>query len=508
MQIHLSLQLKQLSVETTNSSPFRSILDNQISSFKECLSTTTYLPSFDHSLPYKDFSLGEHGRVLGSLFAHESLKNLEIELPDRPLPTFGHQEIDQRFNTDYTPIFASHEKETFQTLLYQTRGERALKEGLLDLALHDFDKVIEFNPTAPIPYLERGATYFELGDYNNSLQDYHHYTSQTQLSSFSTTPDFFLGFSKGIRRGIYDSGEGMFLFLSEFVKHPVNTGQQMWDAFCLLSDLAHNKEWEILGEILVPEMFQLVKEWDDLPSQERGELVGYAFGKHGSDILIPGTVAKAISSGIKCSQELGAVWRTMQNASKGFMIECLADCENTAQFAFATQSNKSIIALGEDLGFSYKDMSLLKEAGSLEKTVENSSTYIFSNWRLRKSYEKFANAQNFLKDYSKQYLPEEKIRELIKSTGIKTFPKPKGIPESFRVKISKSGAGMIYVHPENPNTYVRVMPGKPHSPNPCQQKPYVAWQKHGKSLDRFGNIVDSSALEAHIPIEKFIYHGN
>ena len=49
------------------------------------------------------------------------------------------------------------------------------------------------------------------------------------------------------------------------------------------------------------------------------------------------------------------------------------------------------------------------------------------------------------------------------------------------------------------------MPGKPHSQNPSQQKPYVNHRINGKSLDKFGNFVPNKSAEAHIPIEEFVY---
>ncbi|NGX37473.1 MAG: hypothetical protein K1000chlam2_00629 [Chlamydiae bacterium] len=64
---------------------------------------------------------------------------------------------------------------------------------------------------------------------------------------------------------------------------------------------------------------------------------------------------------------------------------------------------------------------------------------------------------------------------------------------------------MIYIHPEHTHTSIRVMPGKPHSKYPHQQKPYVICRKNGKTLDKFGKIVNSTAPEAHIPIEEFIF---
>ena len=52
------------------------------------------------------------------------------------------------------------------------------------------------------------------------------------------------------------------------------------------------------------------------------------------------------------------------------------------------------------------------------------------------------------------------------------------------------------------------MPGKPYSPNPHQQKPYVIQRLHNKALDKFGNLVDPKSPEAHIPIDEFIYMEN
>ena len=109
-------------------------------------------------------------------------------------------------------------------------------------------------------------------------------------------------------------------------------------------------------------------------------------------------------------------------------------------------------------------------------------------------------------------MPESQARELIHQTGIRTFPRPQGIPENFRVKLSNEGAGMKYVHPTDEGTYIRVMPGKPHSPWPYQQKPYISYVKNGQYLDKNGNPFDrhgttlsKHATEAHIPYDEFVY---
>ena len=102
-------------------------------------------------------------------------------------------------------------------------------------------------------------------------------------------------------------------------------------------------------------------------------------------------------------------------------------------------------------------------------------------------------------------MPEAKARELIHQVGVSTFSRPAGIPKNFRVKISREGAGMKYVHPTDEGTYVRVMPGKPHSPHPYQQKPYISHLKNGNYLDKKGSIVSSQDPATHIPLNEFIY---
>ena len=49
------------------------------------------------------------------------------------------------------------------------------------------------------------------------------------------------------------------------------------------------------------------------------------------------------------------------------------------------------------------------------------------------------------------------------------------------------------------------MPGKPHSPLPHQQKPYVIQMKEGMAIDKFGKKVSPDSVEAHIPLEEFMY---
>jgi len=510
--------------ETATEAPaLKSAIDEQINSFKENLVKEEFLQP--NRTAHEALSIEENGRALGALFAHESLKNLQKEMSENLILSqeiqslgsqypslleknttldFGHPEIDRLFSTDYTPLFATPETD-FTSLSYQVRGEKALSYGYYDQAVHDFGKVIELGPTNPLPYLERGIAHFNLGQYDRSLEDYRQFSSQSQKTNPLSVSEFSLGFAKGLPTGVYESGEGMLLFLADFVTHPIYTAEQIVDSVNKLVNLARNDEWEMIAEALSPEMYQLVTEWETLPSDKRGELAGYALGKHGTDIFAPGGLVKLASKSVKGAQELATVWKNIQIAHKTLVLEAAAEIGNTTKIAEIVETGQRSVQLADGLGFTSSEMGQLKKAGRLEEVVNNTLEDILKNPKLSESYKLFERAEAFLEPHGKKFMSESQIRDLIHQTGIRTFPRPVGIPENFRVRLSDGGAGILYVHPEHTHTSIRVMPGKPHSPNLNQQNAYVIYMRNGKALDKHGNIVNKKSPEAHIPLEEFVY---
>ena len=264
----------------------------------------------------------------------------------------------------------------------------------------------------------------------------------------------------------------------------------------------------MLADILAPEVHQLVKDCESLPSETRGELAGYAFGKYGADIIIPGALAKAVSKGFKGAQELSLVYKGFQSAEQTLLLESVASLETAAKIGDALQAGQKTLILGEDLGFTAREMAHLKQAGTLESTVASTAESIANNPFMGESTKRFKYAKDFLDPHLGKYMAEGEAKTLIGQAGIPTFSRPAGIPENYMVTISGKGAGVKYVHPKNTHTYVRVMPGKPHSHFPYQQNSYVNHRVDGKSLDKFGNIVTNESIEAHIPVEEFVYRGN
>jgi hypothetical protein len=163
--------------------------------------------------------------------------------------------------------------------------------------------------------------------------------------------------------------------------------------------------------------------------------------------------------------------------------------------------------VGEELGLTTKEMAALKQSGELEQVIGKGRDFFAGKPKMQASYDLFKKAQETLESYVKKPMPEREARNLIHQNGISTFPKPVGIPDNYLVGITEKGAGMIYMHPKHGHTNIRVMPGKPHSPLPHQQTPYVKQMKNGKFLDKFGNVVHKDAPEAHIPVKEFKYRG-
>ncbi|MCX6987029.1 MAG: hypothetical protein NT065_02565 [Chlamydiae bacterium] len=71
------------------------------------------------------------------------------------------------------------------------------------------------------------------------------------------------------------------------------------------------------------------------------------------------------------------------------------------------------------------------------------------------------------------------------------------------MKATCTSSAIEYVHLEYQHTSIRVMFGKPHSPWPAQQKPYVVVTKDGSFYDQFGQTHKSLSPELHIPLEEF-----
>jgi len=127
----------------------------------------------------------------------------------------------------------------------------------------------------------------------------------------------------------------------------------------------------VIGEALAPEIFQLVTEWETLPSERKGELAGHALGKLGGDILTPGALAKVAKKSVKSAQELAAICKNLRIAEETLNLETAAGLGNSAKVGEVVNAGKTSSLLGEEVGLSAKEMGQLQKVGKLESTINN-----------------------------------------------------------------------------------------------------------------------------------------
>jgi hypothetical protein len=92
--------------------------------------------------------------------------------------------------------------------------------------------------------------------------------------------------------------------------------------------------------------------------------------------------------------------------------------------------------------------------------------------------------------------------------GVRPAPgtrvRPDGIPDGWKARPTRSGGGVEYYNPKNPNEHVRVMQGNPNSPYPNSQRPYVRQRdSSGSYLDGNGNRVPKKSPDGHIPLDQY-----
>ena len=326
--------LESISNEGSTGTPF--VLPNfseERSALKEIIIEERFLQSNNSGLSER-----ENGRILGQVFAHQSLDNLTPYGQFDPTPYGGiqkseilsdlisdkHEMIDRAFSSDSTQtVSAANLGTDFKESVYQLRGERAFELKHYDQAVFDFGKAIELNPNNHEAYLDRATAYLEMGEYENCLADYQQYTAQKSIPIRSNL-DFSIAFAKALPRGVKDSAYQLGSFAYDAVLHPIDTGAEVIHAFATLSTLVYSQEWTTIAETLSPEVYELVTKWDTLSSKEQGDLAGYAFGKYGSDILIPGTSVKLFSSGVKGAKELAAACKALKTVEKTLVLESVA----------------------------------------------------------------------------------------------------------------------------------------------------------------------------------------
>ena len=216
----------------------------------------------------------------------------------------------------------------FASEIHLSKGATEVEVALYDEAILSLTKAIELNPKNHEAYFERSIAYFEKGEFDLSLQDYLETINQKKtFLEYLHLYEFGLGITLGGAKGINEAsveflpsicssicGVGNLLWTT--INQPVESAKQFAAATIELCKYLQKCDPTELAKILVPEMYELVTNWDNLNYKQRGELAGYVLGKYGMDILLSVAVMKGAAY-VKAYQE-------MRRAEKLCTLEMLA----------------------------------------------------------------------------------------------------------------------------------------------------------------------------------------
>ncbi|MBS0653256.1 MAG: hypothetical protein JSR39_06980 [Verrucomicrobia bacterium] len=212
-----------------------------------------------------------------------------------------------------------------EILKYETENEAELMldvaRGFIEVcsyqqAVEILNQIIEKDPTNKDAIFERATAYFELGEFDRSLKDFLHQRS-ISIDKAALSPnwiEFSEGMLVGIKSGICCGAEEFFPTLLNSlhgignliwatIEHPIQMPQQFALATMEFIEFLKETPKEELAAIVVPELYKLVTEWDDLFFRDKGHLAGYIFGKYGMDICLT-TVCFKGAQGVKKIQQL------------------------------------------------------------------------------------------------------------------------------------------------------------------------------------------------------------
>ena len=380
-------------------------MQEQVADFKYKIAQSDFLPIVDPTFPIE-----EHGRVLGQILAHSSFE----EIVGQPsfAPKFspflensltGHQMVESSFTPPNTvPCFFNGDfSQDFDSTAHAMHGDRAAELGCYNQAIFDYSQAIKLTPDNYNLYLDRSAAHLESGSIEQSLADYEEYNIR-KPDSLESAYDFSKAFIQGVPRGVKDSVVDLGSFAYDVVTHPINTAKEMGEAFSALGKLVYLQEWETIRETLAPEVCELVTNWENLSPEERGDLAGYAVGKHGADLFTPNGPLKSVLNVVKETKEVSKVVKAVNTADKILKVESASVLENGFRVSEAVQ-NKTIIA-AEMLGFNSHEIAQIKNIGkidesfnSIAKNIPNTNQgMIFTNHALERAIERGVSRESIL----------------------------------------------------------------------------------------------------------------
>ena len=174
-------------------------------------------------------------------------------------------------------------------------------------AIIDLTRSIQKNPESKEVYFERARAYFETGQFEQALQDF--LVADIKSTPIDPADVSLLGFASGFMLGTPTGAiEGVTEFIPSLLTSLKTISSGIWslaqDPVGVSSEFAHaslellqsiRSSRDVLG-IFIPELKDLITNWDQLSSFQQGKSFGHIVGKYGTDILLTLGTARGVKA--------------------------------------------------------------------------------------------------------------------------------------------------------------------------------------------------------------------
>ncbi len=188
--------------------------------------------------------------------------------------------------------------------LYLLKGQVQSEYCLYADAILALTSSIQKNPMLKEAYFQRAAAYFELGEFDKAIEDYLESGLHPKQANWKTSAKFGAGIIAGLTEGGAHSlidffpetlstlrgiGKGLWALGT----HPIDSSNAFADAaWQCIKYIKKTTSFQLLQD-MVPELKELIQNFDQLDDYQRGSLIGQAVGRYSVDILACKYSAKA-----------------------------------------------------------------------------------------------------------------------------------------------------------------------------------------------------------------------
>lgn len=195
--------------------------------------------------------------------------------------------------------------------MYQQEGVAYADLGMYDKAIEALNQAILKDPNNLEAYFQRASAYFEIGDFDRSLEDYisskkfegfvpNHLSSIEFIDAFSaaainSTCETACDFLPSLCYTVYGLGKCLWAFGERPVDSIHNLAGAGYDMAEYVVKYLKTVDKETLHEY-VDEFLRLHENFNQLSDKEKGKLIGSAIGKYGVDIFAGAAAIKGVSA--------------------------------------------------------------------------------------------------------------------------------------------------------------------------------------------------------------------